>query len=241
MQEGRWWWWWWKPWEAWESNLLCFPRAPGQVLDGARQRMEVATDDGVDEDARVLPSIPCRHVHHVRLHHHRAVVPLRVEAGHRTVVGEAVLPADHPEAEHVTFVVQDLQALAAGGRRQAGHDADLPQRPDVAVAVDHVAALHEVLVGLRLVEAPNHRPHCGNRRRDVLHQGRAALVGPNRVLVVSRSHVRYAMAYAPHRGADGGGHRRPRLAADAVQRRGRLGRGVRHRSCLKKDDDIRVL
>ncbi|CAL9180009.1 unnamed protein product, partial [Musa hybrid cultivar] len=239
MQEGRWWWWW-KPWEAWESNLLCFPRAPGQVLDGARQRMEVATDDGVDEDARVLPSIPCRHVHHVRLHHHRAVVPLRVEGGHRTVVGEAVLPADHPEAEHVTFVVQDLQALAAGGRRQAGHDADLPQRPDVAVAVDHVAALHEVLVGLRLVEAPNHRPHRGNRRRDVLHQGRAALVGPNRVLVVSRSHVRYAMAYAPHRGADGGGHR-PRLAADAVQRRGRLGRGVRHRSCLKKDDDIRVL
>ncbi|CAD5197164.1 unnamed protein product, partial [Musa acuminata subsp. malaccensis] len=208
----------------------------GQVLGCARQGLEIAPDDGVDEDARVLPGVPRRHVHHVRLHHHRAPLGLRVEGCDGAVVGEAVLPADHPEAEHVALVVEDLEALPAGRRRQAGHDADLPKGADVTVAVDHVAALHEVLVGLRLVEAAHHRPHHGHRRRDVLHQGRAALVGFHRVLVMSRHHGGDAMADAPNGYACGRRCPRPqdRLAADAVERRGRLGGGVGH------GDDARV-
>ncbi|CAD5166692.1 unnamed protein product [Musa acuminata subsp. malaccensis] len=175
------------------------PPAPNLEASGdPRQGPEVALDDGVDEHPRLLRRIPRRHVDHVGFHHHRASasVVVRVERGHGTVVGEAVLAAHHPEAENVALVVKDLEALRAGGRRQAGDDAHLPQGADVAVPHDDVAALHEVLVRLRPVEAPYHRPHRRHRRRHRLHHRRAALVRPHRVLVVPRHRLRHLVRRA---------------------------------------------
>ncbi|CAL9169187.1 unnamed protein product, partial [Musa hybrid cultivar] len=166
------------------------PPAPYLEASGdPRQGPEVALDDGVDEHPRLLRRIPRRHVDHVGFHHHRASasVVVRVERGHGTVVGEAVL------------AVKDLEALRAGGRRQAGDDAHLPQGADFAVPHDDVAALHEVLVRLRPVEAPYHRPHRRHRRRHRLHHRRAALVPlvrPHRVLVVPRHRLRHLVRRA---------------------------------------------
>jgi len=52
-----------------------------------------------------------------------------------------------------------------------------------------VAALHEVLVPLRVVEAPHHRPHGGDGRADRLDHHGAALVLPRHVGVVPRHRV----------------------------------------------------
>ena len=127
-----------------------------------RERLKVALHDSVDEHARVFARVPGRHVHHVGLHDHRAGASSGgggsggVEGGDGAVVGEAVVPAHDAEADDVALVVEDLEALGAPGSGQAGDDVNLPERADVAVPADDMAALHEVLVGLRVVEAAQH-------------------------------------------------------------------------------------
>ena len=57
-------------------------------------------------------------------------------------------------------------------------------RPDTegadvtAVAVNDVATLDKVLVGLRVIETPDDGPDGGDRRVDGLDHDRATLVGP---------------------------------------------------------------
>lgn len=132
-----------------------------------------------------------RHVDNVRLHHHRASsARRRVQRRHGSVVRKAVVPAHDAEADDVALVVQDLQPLGAADRGQPGYDADLPEGPDVAVSDDHVAALDEVLVRLRVVEAADDGPHGGDGGEDVLAHGGAALVGAHRVGVVAGHVVR---------------------------------------------------
>ncbi|RXI01500.1 hypothetical protein DVH24_014849 [Malus domestica] len=92
----------------------------------------------------------------------------------------------------MAFVVKDLQPLRAAVRRQPRYHLHLPQRSHVAAALDDVAALDEVFVRLRVVEAPHHRPHGGHGRSDLLSHGGAALVGPHSVRVVPRHGFRAA-------------------------------------------------
>lgn len=86
------------------------PPVPGEVLGGVGQRLQVALDDGVDEDTGVLRRVPLRHVNHVRLHDQGRPAVLRrgVESRHRLVVGQTVVAADDPEAQNVLLFVQDL-------------------------------------------------------------------------------------------------------------------------------------
>ncbi|CAL5346535.1 unnamed protein product [Camellia sinensis] len=74
---------------------------------------------------------------------------------------------------------------------EAGDDVDLPDGADVAVAVDEVAALDEVLVRLWVVEAADDGPDGGDGSGDVVDGGGAALVGTHGVSVVARDGVRH--------------------------------------------------
>ncbi|BAT84031.1 uncharacterized protein HKW66_Vig0115240 [Vigna angularis] len=151
--------------------------------------LEVAAEDGIDEHARVVGGVAGWDIHDVGLDDDGARGGARVEGCDGAVVGEAVIAADHAEANDVALVVEDVEALGADGGREAGDHAHLAERADVAVSQDDVAALHEVLVGLWVVEAPHHGPHGGDRRRDLLHHGGAALVRGHRVDVVAGHHV----------------------------------------------------
>lgn len=148
--------------------------------------MKIAPNNGADENAGFFLSVTWGHVHHVRLHHHRpSAVGRRVEGGDGAVVGQAVVSADDPEADDVALVVKYLEALGAAHGWHAGDDSDLPQRADVAVSQDDVAALDEVLVGLRVVEAADDWPDGGDGGRDELRGGGAGLVWADGVGVVA--------------------------------------------------------
>ena len=97
------------------------------------------------------------------------------DGGDGAVVAEAVIPADDAEAEDVAVVVEDLEALGAGGGREARHDGDLADAAHGgAVAGPEVARLDEVLVPLRRGEPAHDGPHGGQRRVHALrHQRRA--------------------------------------------------------------------
>jgi hypothetical protein len=70
-----------------------------------------------------------------------------------------VVATDELDAEEVLVVVKALEALGAGGGREAGLDVDVAQAPDLELPTPHHAARDERLVLLRLVEAPHQRPH----------------------------------------------------------------------------------
>lgn len=132
-----------------------------------------------------------------------------MESGDGAVVVEAVVAADDAEAEHVSLVVENIEALGAGDGRHAGHHADLAESADgAAVADDDVAALQEMLVRLRVVEAADQGPHGLQRGCDLLHHRRAALVRPHRVDVVLQQAVRHQHRHRRR-------PRRQRLLADA--------------------------
>lgn len=61
---------------------------------------------------------------------------------------------------------------------------DFPERADVAVSDNDVAALEEALVGLRVVEAADHGPHGVYGGGDGLDHGGAALIWADHVRVV---------------------------------------------------------
>lgn len=108
-----------------------------------------------------------------------------MERGDGAVISEAVVAADHAEAEDVALVVEEVEALGADGGGEAGDDVDFTEGADVAVAEDDVAALDEVLVGLRVVEAADDGPDEGDGGGDLLDDGGAALVGGHGVGVVA--------------------------------------------------------
>lgn len=78
-----------------------------------------------------------------------------------------MIPADELDAEYVQLVVELLEALGAGCRRQAGLDVDVAQAADLELVPAHDAVSDEGLVALRLVEAPHQLPHL---RRDRWHE-----------------------------------------------------------------------
>lgn len=111
---------------------------------------------------------------------------------HRPVIAQTVVPSDDAEADDVALVVEDLQPLRAGHGGEARHHVDLAEGADVdAVAVDDVAALDEMLVGLGVIEASNDGPHGGDRRVDGLDHDGAALVGSHGVRVLANHRVRH--------------------------------------------------
>ncbi|CAL5388853.1 unnamed protein product [Camellia sinensis] len=77
----------------------------------------------------------------------------------------------------MALVVEDLEALGAVGGGEAGDDVHFPESSDPAVAVDDVAALDEVFVGLGVVEAAEDGPDGGDWGGDLLDHSGAALVG----------------------------------------------------------------
>lgn len=197
-----------------------------------RERLQVAPNDRIHEHTRVLLRVPWRHVHRVRLHHHRPALVAAVsgmEGGDGAVIGEAVVPADDAEAEDVALVVEDVEALGAGGGREAGDDVDLTKSANVAVADEDVAGLDEVLVGLGVVESADDGPDGGDGSGDLLGDGGAALVGVEEVGVVGGE-------WEGHGGRGSG----PRVVilevamggcggvVDSVKKEGRFGRIWKH-------------
>lgn len=67
---------------------------------------------------------------------------------------------------------------------------DLAESPDVAIPMNDLTALDKVLVGLRIVETADDRPHGRDRGRYFLDDGGAALVGAYSVGVVAHNRVR---------------------------------------------------
>ncbi|CAL9038433.1 unnamed protein product [Musa banksii] len=179
----------WQP----EGGLVTFPGSlcvslllrSRRCLRHRGELLEVEADDGVGEQLCVVHGVPLRHVHHVRLENHRPGLPALprgelVDGGNGPVVPEAVLSADDGEAEHTPAVVDEVEALGAGARREAGYDADLAEAPrsELATAVTPVlegAAPDEVLVDLGTVEPPDHRPDGGGRGPDPLGEDGGAL------------------------------------------------------------------
>jgi len=173
--------------------FVCSVLLTCHVFSDLSEGLQIAPYDCVHEDAGFLLSVTGRYVNHVRLDHNRASVAVTVERRHRPVVSQAMVAADHAEAHHVPFVVKDLEPLGARNGGEAGDHAHLAECAHAnAVAGDHVAALHEVLVPLRIVEAPHHGPHGGDRRLDRLDHDGAALAWPHRVRVVSSRRLRHA-------------------------------------------------
>lgn len=108
-----------------------------------------------------------------------------VEGGDRAVVGEAVVAANHAEIDDVAIVAEDVKVLDADDGKEARDHVDLMEGPDVVVTEDVVAALGEVLVGLRAVKAPHDGPHDGDRGIDPLHHDRVPLVRGHDVCAVA--------------------------------------------------------
>lgn len=69
-----------------------------------------------------------------------------------------VVAAEDLDAEDVLVVVEKLQSLGAGGRREAGFHIDFSNAPDPEISAYHAPA-YEGFVPLRLVESPHQRPH----------------------------------------------------------------------------------
>lgn len=131
-----------------------------QLLGDPGERLKVASDDRVKENAGFFLGVPRRDVDNVGLHDHRPGLAAGswggMECGDGAVVREAVVPAYDAEAHDVLLVVKDLKPLRAGGRGETRDHPDLPEGPHLAITVDDVAALKEVLVGLRVIEAADH-------------------------------------------------------------------------------------
>ena len=149
--------------------------------------LKVKLHDGVHKHLGINAGVPFGNVHDVGFQHNGVNLTVLVELVHRrdgAVVVEPVLAADHAEAEQVVDVVENLEALGAGGGREAGDDGDLPDAADAAVAGAHVAALDEVLVLLRVVEASNEGPDGVRGSLDTLRYDGGADFGGWRELVV---------------------------------------------------------
>lgn len=149
--------------------------------------LKVKLHHSVHKHLRIHSSVPFGNVHNVRFQHNGVNLTVSVELVHRrhgAVVVEPVLAADHAEAQQVVFVVENLEALGAGGGWEAGHDGDLSDAADAAVAWAHVAALDEVLVLLRVLEASNQGPDRVRRSLDALRYDGGADFGGRRELVV---------------------------------------------------------
>lgn len=142
--------------------------------------LQIQLNHRVRKHTGVFSGVSFRDIDDVRLQNDgvNAILtpPKLVDRRDATVVVEAVLAADDPEAEDVLLVVEDLEALGAGGGRNAGDHRDLPDAPHAAVA-NHPAALDEMLVLLRVIEPPHERPHHARRRVNMLRDERRACVG----------------------------------------------------------------
>ncbi|KAG9452145.1 hypothetical protein H6P81_005049 [Aristolochia fimbriata] len=132
--------------------------------------LQIELHDGVCEHPGILLRVPLRHIDHIRLQNDApdfAVPgPELVDARHRLVVPQPVLPADDAEAGDVS----------------AGDDVDLPEAADGDPVPGRLerAALDEVLVHLGPVESPDDGPDDVERGIDTLRQEGAALPSPPR-------------------------------------------------------------
>nr|GMD42757.1 Myb/SANT-like DNA-binding domain protein [Ipomoea batatas] len=149
--------------------------------------LQIQLNHRVGKHTRISSGVPFGYIDDIRLQNDCVKVIIivivgpaaageLVDRGDAPVVIEAVLAADDAEAEDVVVVVEDLEALGAGGGGDAGDDGDFPDAADAAVA-GHAAALDEMLVLLRVVEAADDGPHHARRRVDVLRDQRRACVG----------------------------------------------------------------
>jgi len=78
------------------------------------------------------------------------------------VVSKPVIAAADAEADDVAFIVVDLEPLGGAGSGEAGDDVDFPERPNVAISDEHVAAFDGVFVGLWVVEAADDSGDVGS-------------------------------------------------------------------------------
>lgn len=92
--------------------------------------MQITTQNRVNEHGGFFFRISRRRIDGVRLNDDGFIPAVgrrrRVERRYGSVVREAVVAANHTEAENVVFVVQNLKAFGAAAGGKAGDDVDLP-------------------------------------------------------------------------------------------------------------------
>ena len=95
-----------------------------------------------------------------------------------------MLTSDDAEPRDMLAVVEDVEPLGAGVRRQAGDDVDLPETSNGHLAALQAAVFDEVLVDLGCVESADDGPDSVHGRVDSLSQDRVALAQRHMVRVV---------------------------------------------------------
>jgi len=100
------------------------------------------------------------YIDHVGFDHNSAGFPIYkplVQSSYGSIVAQPVITSHDAEAQNMPLLVQNLQSLCAGGRRETGNDSNLSQAADLEIPT-HEAISDKVLIDLRLVESPNQRP-----------------------------------------------------------------------------------
>lgn len=113
------------------------------------------------------------------------IILIGVEGGNRSVIHQAVVPAYDAEADDVAFLIKDLKSLHAVSSGQTRDDPHFTDGPHVPIATDDVAALDEVFVCLRVIEATEDGPNGGDWGGDMLDHGGATLVWANGMSMMS--------------------------------------------------------
>ncbi|KAG0604128.1 hypothetical protein M758_10G147600 [Ceratodon purpureus] len=164
----------------------------GPLLCNLHQRFQITHDERISKHVGLLLRVPIRHIHHIRLQHcgyAPAIDLLLVQSRHRAVILEAMPTLQHPPTENMLLLVQNLQALYTGRRRDAGYHEHLPDAAHATISHYQVARLDELLVHLRLVKCPHYGPHHLHRRWHLLHHYRPALIRLYRMRVQNVSIV----------------------------------------------------
>jgi len=140
------------------------------MLGDVSQGLQIAFDDGIHEQTCLLFRIPMRHIHHVGFDHSGSRFPIYkrlLQIGDGSIIVEPVISPHDAEAQNMLLLVQNVQSLGAGSCRETRDDLNLSQAADLDLQIPltpYGAVADELLVDLRLVEAPHQRPDHAQRR-----------------------------------------------------------------------------
>lgn len=138
-----------------------------------RKLLKIKLHNGISKKTRILFGVTFRNINYIRFKNNRLdlTVIKTVNGGNRTVVSQAVFAAGDTESGDTLFVVENVESLGAGCRRETGDDIDVSGATDFHLeTVFERAAFDEVFVDLRFVEAADDRPDGFGRRVDSLSE-----------------------------------------------------------------------
>jgi len=114
------------------------------------------------------------HIDHVGFDHNGTGYPIYkplVQSGDGSIIVEPGIAPDDAEAQNMLLLVQNVQSLSDGGRRETGNDSNVSEATNPELPT-HEAIADEFLIDLRLVESPNQRPNNAYRGIHSLYQHR---------------------------------------------------------------------